>query len=259
MTIPASWTPQAAMHRIICHWTAGADTASPLDRQHYHFIVEGDGNLVRGDRSVADNAAPIRGAYAAHTLRCNTGSIGVSMACMAGAKERPFFAGYYPMTAVQWGAFVEMVAMLCRRYRIEVTPQTVLSHAEVQGTLGIQQRGKWDFTRLPVDPGVVGAKAVGDKMRREVKEAIARLEAGGPAPQEPGEGEVLKIAAGAMEMRGVVTAGWLNFRRSPDGEKIGSLPRGTAVAIVDREGAWYQVRSPAGYLGWVHGGYVAIE
>ena len=96
-------------------------------------------------------------------------------------------------------------------------------------------------------------------MRAEVEAAITRLDAPAPAPKEPGDGDAVKVVAGALEMRGVVTAGWLNFRRTPDGEKIGSLPRGTAIAIVDREGAWYQVRSPGGYLGWVHGNYVAID
>lgn len=169
--VPA-WLPSAKMERIIVHWTAGPHKATGLDRSHYHLIIQGDGTLVRGDRSIADNEAPIRGAYAAHTLSCNSGSIGVSLACMAGAVESPFNAGSAPMTRAQWDRLPAVLAALCGRYGIHVTPRTVLSHAEVQGTLGIKQRGKWDIARLAFDPSVVGAKACGDIFRARTTELL---------------------------------------------------------------------------------------
>ncbi|UGB24863.1 peptidoglycan-binding protein [Methylorubrum sp. B1-46] len=64
--VPA-WLPSAKMERIIVHWTAGPHKATGLDRSHYHIIIQGDGTLVRGDRSIADNEAPpghLRGAHA---------------------------------------------------------------------------------------------------------------------------------------------------------------------------------------------------
>lgn len=33
------------MQRIIIHWSAGAHTVSALDRQHYHYIVDDDGDV----------------------------------------------------------------------------------------------------------------------------------------------------------------------------------------------------------------------
>lgn len=69
------------------------------------------------------------------------------------------------MTREQGEALPAVLADLCRRYAIPVTPSTVLSHAEVQGTLGIKQRGKWDISRLAFDPSVMGAKACGDLIR----------------------------------------------------------------------------------------------
>lgn len=257
MRIPPTWMPRVTMKRVICHWSAGTHEASWLDRKHYHLIIEGDGNLVRGDRSIADNAAPIRGNYAAHTLRCNTGSIGVSLACMAGARERPFTSGSYPMTQVQWKTLAPVVAELCRVYEIPVTPQTVLSHAEVEDSLGIKQRGKWDYTRLPFDPSVQGAREVGDKLRREVQEAMDGLARPTPPIAEPTD--CPRAEAQAHELIGFVTASWLNFRRDPNGEIVGGLPRGTRIAIQDVDGAWYQARTPGGYLGWVHGRYVALD
>lgn len=165
--VPADWMPEAKMVRIICHWTAGAHKASEFDRGHYHILIEDDGKLVRGIPSIDLNQAPTKKGYAAHTLNCNTGSIGVSLCCMGGSNEAPFEPGKHPMTRKQWDALTSVVADLSRRYGIKITDKTVLSHAEVQNNLGIQQRGKWDFTRLAFDPSIVGAKACGDKLRAE--------------------------------------------------------------------------------------------
>lgn len=163
--ILADWMPAAKMERIICHWTAGAHKASEFDRGHYHILIEDDGKLIRGIPSIKLNEAPAKAGYAAHTLNCNTGSIGVSLCCMGGSHESPFDPGKYPMTAKQFETLSTVVAELCRRYGIKITDKTVLSHAEVQGNLGIQQRGKWDFTRLAFDLSVKGARACGDKLR----------------------------------------------------------------------------------------------
>ncbi|MGA0533565.1 peptidoglycan recognition protein family protein [Hansschlegelia sp. KR7-227] len=175
-TIPATWLIDAEIRGIVVHWTAGAHKASAEDRRHYHFLIEGDGRLVRGAPSVdLNDARGLKTGYAPHTLHANTGRIGVSLCCMAGAKESPFQAGSYPMTREQWDELPAVLADLCRTYRVPVTAKTVLSHAEVQGTLGITQRGKWDIARLAFDPSVVGATAVGDLFR---KRTAALLEAG---------------------------------------------------------------------------------
>jgi len=55
---------------------------------------------------------------------------------------------------------------------------------------------------------------------------------------------------------GTVTAEILNFRRAPNGEIVGELPEGTFVTINAHDGSWMNVTTPAGYTGWVHGGYV---
>jgi hypothetical protein len=169
--IPPEWMPACDMERIITHWTAGAHKANSTDMASYHILIEGDGKLIRGSYSIKDNADTSDGRYAAHTKNCNTGSIGVSLCCMAGATESPFNAGAYPMTAKQWDVLSTAVAELCNNYSIPVGPSTVLTHAEVQGTLGIAQSGKWDFTRLAFDPTTVGATDCGDKLRDDVKQA----------------------------------------------------------------------------------------
>lgn len=166
--VPPDWMPSCTMARVIVHWTAGTYTANADDREHYHILIEGDGKLIRGKYTIKDNVSSADGVYAAHTRNCNSGSIGVSLCCMAGAVESPFNAGAYPMREVQFDTLAEVVANLCANYKIQVTPQTVLSHAEVQGTLGIVQAGKWDYTRLAFDPSISGAKACGDRLRAMV-------------------------------------------------------------------------------------------
>jgi hypothetical protein len=165
--VPKSWMPKAAMQRIVFHWTAGAYRASALDRKHYHILIESDGNLVRGVHSIADNASTADNHYAAHTRRLNTGSIGISVCCMAGARERPFDAGRFPMTETQWRTMAQVAADLCETYSLSVTPQTVLGHGEVQGILGVTQRGKWDPMVLPWEPAL-SATQVGERFRNLV-------------------------------------------------------------------------------------------
>lgn len=173
--IPASWMPKADLDRVIVHWTAGQNRPSSDDVRHYHVLWASDGQPVRGVPTIDKNdASGVRSGYAAHTLNCNTGSIGVSMCGMMGAVESPFSPGPAPLTQVQWDAMIRGVAQLCIRYGIPVTPQTVLTHAEVQGNLGIRQKGKWDVTRLPFDKTVVGARAVGDLLRRQVAAEISK-------------------------------------------------------------------------------------
>lgn len=173
--LPLDWLPTAQMKRVIVHWTAGNHQASALDRRHYHILIESDGKIVRGIPSIALNdARGTKSGYAAHTLNCNTGSIGVSLCCMAGAIEFPFKAGSAPMTASQWATLPAVLAELCERYQIPVTPKTVLSHAEVQVTLGIKQKGKWDIARVVPVPALIGAKACGDAFRAATKSFLGK-------------------------------------------------------------------------------------
>lgn len=177
--VPADWMPAAKMQRVILHWTAGTHRATDFDRLHYHILIEGNGDVVRGKPSIILNQSPARKGYAAHTRNCNSGSIGVSMCSMGDnvspsrVKQSPFFAGPYPLTKEQWDAASKVIAVLCKRYGIPVTPKTVLTHAEVQNNLGIKQLGKWDIAKLPFDPSFDTARECGDRLRREVSAALA--------------------------------------------------------------------------------------
>ena len=250
--IPISWMPDVVMERIILHWTAGTNSASDHDRDAYHILVEGDLDLVRGKPSIADNAAPLKSGYAAHTRNCNTRSIGLSICGMGGAVERPFSAGRWPITEGQFNKAAEAAAALCARYSIPVTRKTVLFHAEVQGTLRIAQRGKWDVTVLPFNSSVKGAVAVGDFFRAKV---IACMSGEDVSPSVVEEDPVPLGAYGLVS-----GAPSLNFRSGPGTsfEKRGDLPEGTSLTVLSKTGDWLNVKTPAGYEGWVHGSYVKI-
>jgi hypothetical protein len=169
--IPRDWLPSCSMKRVICHWTAGGYKATSIDRAHYHILIEDDGNLVRGTHHIADNVSTADGVYAAHTAKCNTGSIGVAVCCMGGAQAAPFQPGPYPMTQKQWETMAKVVAELCQFYRIPVTPQTVLGHGEVETYLGIPQHGKWDPMVLPWAPEMSKTQ-VGNHLRALVQRAM---------------------------------------------------------------------------------------
>ena len=171
------------MRRIIWHWTAGGHKANETDRRHYHIIIQGDGSIVRGNSPISANAHisnPNDGnTYAAHTRGLNTGSIGVAVAAMRGAKESPFDAGPSPITPAQVDALVRVTADLCKGYGIAVTEKTVLSHAEVQPRLGVRQRAKWDISWIPGMTRAGDPLAIGDGLRDRVRAAVT------PAPAPP--------------------------------------------------------------------------
>lgn len=161
------------MKRIINHWTGGTYKVTELDKQHYHVIIDGDGEWHKGNHTIEANENTKDGDYAAHTLNCNQDSIGVSVACMAGAVQGKS-NGDYPLKEVQWDEMIRQNARFCIKYGIPVTGQTVLTHAEVQKNLKIRQRGKWDIAILPFDKNIdANAMAVGNELRRRVANEIA--------------------------------------------------------------------------------------
>ena len=119
------WMPPAKMKRVICHWTGGDYVPSSGERRHYHLLIDGQGGVTPGLHRIDANESIRAGTstYAAHTRKCNTGSIGVACCAMLDATPRDF--GEYPLKTSQWKAMAGVVAQLCKRYGIEVTPQTV--------------------------------------------------------------------------------------------------------------------------------------
>jgi N-acetyl-anhydromuramyl-L-alanine amidase AmpD len=161
------------MKRIIWHWTAGGHKANSTDLKHYHLIIQDDGTVMSGTHPISANAAPLSKSYAAHTARLNTDSIGLAVAAMRGAKERPFNHGPSPITTAQVQQLAKTTATLCKRYNIPVSRETTLSHAEVEPTLGVKQAGKWDITWLPGMSAPADPVEVGDRLRSLTQDYMA--------------------------------------------------------------------------------------
>lgn len=241
------------MKRIILHWTAGNWDPSASDLRAYHFVIDGDGETHVGV-PVERNKAPLGAGYAAHTLNCNSDSIGISQACMRGAVESPLNVGDRPMTEKQFNAMIVEARKQAKKYGIPVTRQTILTHAEVQKTLGITQRAKWDYTVLPFKPELKGALAIGDYIRSLIAEKEPAMPE--PVTEKP---SLSPVPAGAI---GRVTAIELNVRRKPNGEISGKIPKGTELEVIGQEGSWLEVLTPHGkknnYSVWVARSYVEI-
>lgn len=152
--------------RVHWHWTAGGHAANATDRRAYHCLIEGTGFVIW----LADPTE-----YRPHTLNANSGAVSISLCAMAGAVERPFNAGKYPVLPPQLHALARETAKLCLRYDIPVSRWSTLSHAEVQPSLGISQRQKWDITYLPGMGGTADPITVGDRIRDMVRAQIETM------------------------------------------------------------------------------------
>lgn len=137
------------MKKIIIHWTAGRYYPTDYEKEHYHFLIDKDGIIHNGKFRPEDNEICRVGKYAAHTGGGNTGAIGVALCAMAGFINKSS-VGNYPILKKQFEKTMEFCAKLVKKYNLEVTPQSVLTHYE----FGIKNpkttsAGKIDIIYLP--------------------------------------------------------------------------------------------------------------
>lgn len=156
------------LNKIILHWTAGTNEPNNTDYQHYHYLVNGNGVVIKGKFTPEDNLNCNDGKYAQHTGGGNTGSIGVALCGMAGFKNAKSI-GKYPLTAKQCERAFKLIAELCKKYNIAVTPQTVMTHYEFgKKNPKTSSAGKIDIVYLPPYP-TVKQEDVGYFIRNKVK------------------------------------------------------------------------------------------
>ncbi len=156
------------MKKIIIHWTAGGYYPTPYEKAHYHFLIDKDGKIYTGNHKPEDNLNCQKGKYAMHTGGGNTGAIGIAMCAMAGFKNKNN-TGNYPITAKQFEATMKMCATLAIKYKIEITPNTVMTHYE----FGLKNpttssAGKIDIIYIPPYPWVA-QNDVGSFIRSKIK------------------------------------------------------------------------------------------
>lgn len=165
------------MKRIIIHWTAGGYIPTAFEKQYYHFLVDKDGRVHEGKFKPENNLVCKTGCYAAHTGGGNTGSIGVSLCGMSGFRDKNN-VGNYPITAKQFEAAMELCAKLANKYRIKISPDTVLTHYE----FGVKNprttsAGKIDIIFIPPYPWVAQNDA-GSFIRSKIKWYLQKIQGG---------------------------------------------------------------------------------
>lgn len=156
------------MKRIVIHWTAGGYYPTDYEKEHYHFLVDKDGVVHNGKFKPEDNEVCKVGKYAAHTGGGNTGSIGVAICAMAGFKNRKCI-GNYPILKKQFESTMELCAQLAGKYKLEISPQTIMTHYE----FGVKNpktssAGKIDIIFIPPYSWVAQGE-VGSFIRSKIK------------------------------------------------------------------------------------------
>ena len=156
------------MKRIIIHWTAGTYYPTEYEKEHYHYLVDKDGKIHNGKFRPENNEICKQGKYAAHTGGGNTGSIGVSVCAMAGFKSN-LNIGKFPILKKQFENTMAFCADLAIKYKLEVSPQTVMTHYE----FGLKNpkttsAGKIDITYLP-PYNWVNKEEIGSFIRSKIK------------------------------------------------------------------------------------------
>jgi hypothetical protein len=243
---------EASPRRVILHWTAGSNSASNFDRQFYHLLVEGNGNIVWGHHDIAANDNTRDSVYAAHVRGANTGAIGVSLCGMAESRERPFNPGPYPITHAQYEIACRAIAELCDHYDIPVSRETVMNHGMVENNIGIKQRSKWDVCKLPWRPSLSFIQ-VDDHFRSRVAYYLKELRA--VQGSVPVDLDSIIDEDPSDRLSYIVTArSGLNVREAPtkwSNKAEPALPKGETVFIVKEVDSWGQL--PSGNWVWMGG------
>lgn len=174
-------TTHPLINRVVGHHSGGAHKPNKTDLLHYHRVVDAEGMIHMGKFDFADNTGKLReGRYAAHTRNLNSNTGGVAMACMGKSEwSKPYDSPFFPKPE-QVDRFILLMADVCNMFRIPIEREYCLTHAEVERTLGVKQRNKWDF-----DYSIFGSRAaVRDPIRLgdELRQAITLVAKESPVP-----------------------------------------------------------------------------
>lgn len=154
-------------------------------------------------------------------------------------------------------------ALLCSAIGLEPTSGEVDHNHNTTGTIFLH---KQDYKTTHDCPGAHMARDKADMIAE-----VAGLMDGG---EHDAHAVATVIQTGQMshpstsplvDQHGITTEAGLSFRRGPGvtNESTGTLPKGTDLVILSEakngSDSWLQVKTPAGYTGWVSGRYVQIK
>ena len=134
--------------KVYLHWSAGHYGQFFDD---YHINIDKDGSIY----SSTDDLSEVL----AHTYHRNTGAVGVSMACCAGATSNDL--GDESPTTAQIDAMAKVVMVLCDEFGLEINKDNVMTHGEaadnIDGIEASEPYGcqstceRWDLQYLATD------------------------------------------------------------------------------------------------------------
>ena len=161
--------------RIIYHWTAGTYRPNEYEKQAYHFLIDGNANIIVGKFMPEDNLDCTDGNYAKHTGGGNTGAIGIAFCGML-SYISPQNVGKYPLKLKQFEAGLKLGAEMINKYNMDVTQkETIQTHYG----FGLRNpktssKGKIDLSFLPSYPDVA-KEDIENYIRQKVKWYLQKI------------------------------------------------------------------------------------
>lgn len=165
-----------AYNRITAHHTGGGHKPNATDLAAYPICIDGDGQPHQGRLPILANAVGrklVAGQYYPHTRGLNSGNLGIAICAMAGGDwGNPRGSRAFPRL-VQIDALIDEMAKRCREFGITPSRQHTLSHAEVEPTLGVKQKQKWDFDYQIRNTTGRNPITIFDEIRQEVSSRLS--------------------------------------------------------------------------------------
>jgi len=159
---------------IVFHWAASSYNVTNDTTKHYNGLFDHTGIEYDGGAPAGHQAQYSRTYGVSHTLNNNTGFVGLAVSGMGDASANwganSVDQGKWPLTWKGVDAMLKKGAFYCKQYDIRPSKWTTLTHAEVQPSLNITQRGKWDFQVLPESTTLLSPIVCGDILRKRMVE-----------------------------------------------------------------------------------------
>lgn len=158
---------KGSIKHLFLHWT-GCQYGQVFDA--YHINIDEHGEIYLTCRTLHDPKE--------HTWHRNTGAVGITLCCAYKADLSshgvPDYKGLCPPTALQIEQMAIVVAILCRELELEISFDTVRTHAEVadQDDYGPAKHPidmRWDLYRLTDLPDCQNLCPGGVVLRKKAK------------------------------------------------------------------------------------------
>ena len=158
---------KGSIKHLFLHWT-GCPYGQVFDA--YHINIDEHGEIYLTCRTLHDRKE--------HTWHRNTGAVGITLCCAYKADLSshgvPDYKGLCPPTALQIEQMAIVIAILCRELELEISYDTVRTHAEVadQDDYGPAKHPsdmRWDLYRLTDLPDTQNLCPGGVVLRKKAK------------------------------------------------------------------------------------------